>query len=110
MYPSETWDLVFQVIPVERYLSDDFFMVYESRMGGCGGYETSFKGLERGIIGAQLGLPLGAYTTTGQLTWMIACKEIDNTSVILSPYYVKVLVVLSRVLSKGETKMHVSVR
>ena len=62
MYPSGSWDLEFQKIPVERYLPDNFFMEYEFRMGGCGGFATSYKGLDRGIIGAQLGLPLGAYT------------------------------------------------
>ena len=46
-------------------------MEYEFRMGGCGGYGTSFKGLEMGIIGAQLGLPLGAYSATGLFTCVL---------------------------------------
>ena len=59
IYPATTWDLELQLISGERYLPDNFFMVYELRMGGCGGYATSFKGLEMGNLGAQVGLPLG---------------------------------------------------
>ena len=59
MYQFDLWDPQLKMIPLVNYLPDSYFMVYEVRLGGCGGLATSFKGHEYNIEGAQIGLPLG---------------------------------------------------
>ena len=46
-------------------------------MGGCGGYATSFTGLNMGIEGAQVGLPLGEFQVNSPL------RELKGKSTII---------------------------
>ena len=54
------WYLYAQPVATTRHLPPEYFMDYELRMGGAGGFATSFDG-ERlfGISGATVGFAYG---------------------------------------------------